>query len=554
MSAGLRSGPLRRAPAADRIRRALSGRLHAAADILAPAGSPWADAAAAAGADPGAQLQALVEAVRADPADDRVWLLLTAVAGCFPTRDEVDRTRREFELADEVDLCFLLLDHALAQSGSVGMPEAGIRIVSQDVLVDVDHTATQDLHTGIQRVVREMVPLLAAAHRPTLVRWTDARGALTELTRQERRRVLDWAEMEKSLGRDGSAGLEQDVGDLFETPGQTLLVPWRSVLLLAEVPPVDAADRLAAVGDKSGNRLVGVFYDAIPVVSADMVPPEDTTKFVRYLTAVKFAARMAGLSDGSAAEIRGFARALATQGLAGPLVATVIPATPTPESDAFDPPTGAITPRDGHPVTGTGTGTVAGRGPGATSASVVVLGSHEPRKNHLAVLHAAELLWREGLDFALDFIGGSGWGTEFPDRVAALIAAGRPVTVRRAVSEATLHRALTEARFTVFPSLHEGFGLPVAESLTVGTPVITADFGPPAEIARPGGCLLVDPRDDRALTAAMRTLLTDPSEVARLAAEIAGRPARSWADYADDLWAFLVEPELAQLAGTGGNP
>lgn len=541
----MRSGSPGRAPAAERIRRALTARLHAAAAVLAPAGSPWADAAAAAGADPGALLQALVEAVRADPADDRVWLLLTAVAGCFPTRDEVDRTRREFELADEVDLCFLLLDHALAQSGSVGLPEAGIRIVVHAVLVDVDHTATQDLHTGIQRVVREMVPLLEAAHRPTLVRWTDARGALTELTRSERRRVLDWVEVEKSLGRsDGAAALEQDLDDLFESAEQELLVPWRSVLLLAEVPPVDAADRLAAVGDKSGNRLVGVFYDAIPVVSADMVPPEDTTKFVRYLTAVKFAARMAGLSDGSAAEIHGFARALATQGLAGPLVATVVPATPTPESDAFDPPTGSVTP----PQTGS-----AGR-PTDRSASVVVLGSHEPRKNHLAVLHAAEVLWRAGLDFSLDFIGGSGWGTEFPDRVAALTAAGRPVTVRRAVSEATLHRALTDATFTVFPSLHEGFGLPVAESLTVGTPVITADFGPPAEIARPGGCLLVDPRDDRALTAAMRTLLTDPSEMTRLTAEIAIRPARSWADYADDLWAFLVEPELAQLAAAGEVP
>lgn len=543
MSAGGRGRP-GPAPAAERIRRALTGRLRAAAAVLAPAGSAWADATTAAGEDPGALLQALVETVRSDPADDRVWLLLTAAAGAFPTRDEVDRTRREFELADEVDLSFLLLDHALAQSGSVGHPEAAIRIITHGVLVDVDHTATQDLHTGIQRVVREMVPLLEAAHRPTLVRWTAERGGLSELTRRERRRVLDWAEVERSLGRaDGIAEFDQDLDDLFDTAEEVLLVPWRSVVLLAEVPPVDAADRLAALGDKSGNRLVGVFYDAIPVVSADMVPPEDATKFVRYLTAVKFAARMAGLSDGSAAEIRGFGRALATQGLAGPLVATVVPATPTPESDAFDPPTGAVTPPETGPL----------RRPADGSASVVVIGSHEPRKNHLAVLHAAEVLWREGLDFRLDFIGGSGWGTEFPDRVAALTAAGRPVTVRRAVAEATLHRALTDAAFTVFPSLHEGFGLPVAESLTVGTPVITADFGPPAEIARPGGCLLVDPRDDRALTAAIRTLLTDPSEVGRLTAEIAERPARSWADYADELWAFLVVPELAQLAGAGDD-
>ena len=43
---------------------------------------------------------------------------------------------------------------------------------------------------------------------------------------------------------------------------------------------------------------------------------------------------------------------------------------------------------------------------------VLMVGSFEPRKNHLGVLHAAETLWREGLDFELTFIGGSGWGSE----------------------------------------------------------------------------------------------------------------------------------------------
>ncbi len=40
---------------------------------------------------------------------------------------------------------------------------------------------------------------------------------------------------------------------------------------------------------------------------------------------------------------------------------------------------------------------------------VLAVGSHEPRKNHLAVLHAAELLWREGLLFTLTFVGGHSW-------------------------------------------------------------------------------------------------------------------------------------------------
>ena len=69
-----------------------------------------------------------------------------------------------------------------------------------------------------------------------------------------------------------------------------------------------------------------------------------------------------------------------------------------------------------------------------------------------------------------------------------------------------------------------------------------------AEIGSAGGAVLIDPRDDVALTDAIRKLLTVPSELARLVAAIADRPARSWSDYASELWDAIVQPELAVLA------
>ena len=93
----------------------------------------------------------------------------------------------------------------------------------------------------------------------------------------------------------------------------------------------------------------------------------------------------------------------------------------------------------------------------------------------------------------------------------------------------------------VFPSLNEGFGLPVAEALASGTPVVTSGYGSMAEIAADGGALLVDPRDDRSIAAAMRTVLTQPAERARLAAEARRRPARTWDDYAAGVWSTLVD-------------
>jgi glycosyltransferase involved in cell wall biosynthesis len=86
----------------------------------------------------------------------------------------------------------------------------------------------------------------------------------------------------------------------------------------------------------------------------------------------------------------------------------------------------------------------------------------------------------------------------------------------------------------------------VVESIACGTPVITSDFGSMREITADGGALLVDPRDDHALAAAMHTLLTDDAELERLAKQARGRPVRTWDDYADQVWQILNPEGVGQ--------
>ena len=173
---------------------------------------------------------------------------------------------------------------------------------------------------------------------------------------------------------------------------------------------------------------------------------------------------------------------------------------------------------------------------------VLVVGSHEPRKNHLAVLHAAELLWRRGTAVQPDLHRRQLLEQRAVRRHPAGLQTARPagrVDLRRRRRPAW--GAYRLARFTVFPSLNEGFGLPVVESIACGTPVITSDFGSMREIADAGGgALLVDPRDDHAMADAMRTLLTDDAELERLAKQARQRPLRTWDTYADETWDLLT--------------
>jgi len=172
---------------------------------------------------------------------------------------------------------------------------------------------------------------------------------------------------------------------------------------------------------------------------------------------------------------------------------------------------------------------------------VLCVGTHEPRKNHLALLHAAELLWREGLRFNLVLLGGRSWNdAPFRRALAEARDRDRPVDTPQAMSDRMLWAAYRLARCMVFPSINEGYGLPVAEALACRTPVITSGYGSMAEIAADGGALTIDPRDDHTIADALRTLLTDDAEHARLVAEAQARPQRTWDDYARDVWGALV--------------
>ncbi len=456
---------------------------------------------------------ALTEHVRTRLQRDEVWLLLVALHGALPTTDAVDDAVRTLRLSGSTDVLHALLAGVDVADADVGR---ALQVVSDVPVVDVDFTARHDLHTGIQRVVRETLPRWS--ERPVrLVAWNGPRRGLRDLFEDERDRVLRYHE-----ARRPGTGSQRPHGE-----PEPLVVPWQTTLVLPEVPAPDVTERLAALSE--ANRLVLVGYDCIPVVSADVLPREEPVKFVRYLSLVKRSVAVAAISRAAAEEFQGFCRMLPTQGLSGPTVhVCALPAQqgPTPAPVPGGPP-------DATPGTG-------------GLPYVLVVGSQDPRKNHLAVLHAAERLWLEGERLALVFAGGRGWRADAFDReVARLVRAGRAVHVRRGVDDATLWRLYSGARFSVFPSLHEGFGLPVAESLAAGVPCITSRAGSMGEIAVGGGALTVDPEDDDALHEAMGRLLRDNELHARLTAEARSRQDRTWTQYADELW------ELVRSTGAG---
>jgi len=171
---------------------------------------------------------------------------------------------------------------------------------------------------------------------------------------------------------------------------------------------------------------------------------------------------------------------------------------------------------------------------------LLYVSSFNARKNHQRLFDAANRLWQSGLEFELQLVGSStNWGKRVAVEVGRLQRFGRPIHWLRHVDDNALHQAYRECLFTVYPSLKEGFGLPVAESLWHGKPCVCGGNGALGAVARGGGCLIVDQTSVDELAAGIRRLLLDQPLYGRLCEEARARKFRTWANYIDDLLGYL---------------
>lgn len=146
-------------------------------------------------------------------------------------------------------------------------------------------------------------------------------------------------------------------------------------------------------------------------------------------------------------------------------------------------------------------------GLGLTRPYVLWCGTVEPRKNLPRLLTAFAAVAQQ-VDVDLVLVGPQGWGDDrVLEQAAAAVPAGRLHRVG-AVDEVTLHAAYAGARAFCFPSLWEGFGLPVLEAMAHGVPVVTSAGTATAEVGG-GAALLVEPTDPDEIARAMLAAVGD---------------------------------------------
>ena len=166
-----------------------------------------------------------------------------------------------------------------------------------------------------------------------------------------------------------------------------------------------------------------------------------------------------------------------------------------------------------------------------------------PHKNHLVLIEAFARIADRHPDARLVMTGSPGRADGEVRSAAAATGLGERITLTGRIPAAELDVLLAGAAVVAFPSVYEGFGIPVLEALAAGVPVVVGAGTPAAEMAG-DPAPVVDPSDPAAWAEALDALLGDTDRRDRVArAGLARVVGRTWEDSAarlEDAWRRLL--------------
>jgi FkbM family methyltransferase len=392
----------------------------------------------------------------------------------------------------------------------VGMQPAEITFTSegtppQTTFLFVGHTVICPTNTGVQRTVRGLATGLATnGVRVRYVKWDAASKQCVLIDSEERAHLSKW---------NGPNLTDEEKGIYISTGESAAAVEAAADdrLIVPEVVHASFQNHVVAMdlimwARRRGIEIGFIFYDAIPLLRTEFA--EMAPAHAQYMQHLRLADIVWPISRWSGRDLISFWSASEQ---AGPK--TMPPVLP------LHLPAGSASPQRNIDVR-------------HRERLILSVGTIEERKNQLQLIRAFQAHKESNPQSSWQLVLVGNLHPNVASEVQDAVKNDPSIRHLGHVSDEELEGLYSACAFTVFPSIEEGFGLPILESLAHGKPCICANFGAMAELIEGGGCLPVNTHDLASVRDAVEELMNDLPLRQSLTEQACSRSMISWSDYA----------------------
>jgi glycosyltransferase involved in cell wall biosynthesis len=416
------------------------------------------------------------------------WL---AITGCYPTKIQVDQFELNSRSVGLSQACQSLIFERLKSLETAKLLySTTLETTSSNNLVDITHTYSAPYLTGIQRVVRNILP--QSSDVQTFV-WVGDSGVIKLRQMSGNPVQVEKKQIEQKWRLKIVTKLHSFVPLLEKNPLglalKSLLLPSARIfkrylivsearsqlqlsksgeltnllivgkrLTLPEIPSsILQISSYEAILEYSRTWMQVILFDFIPIFHAWTVHPGNRGHYNSYLRIVLMSDKVIAISSLVSEQAKLISKAFRLERNSWRI---------REQSFAF-----------------------LALPSGLTSAAedefqkdsnlLLMVGSLEPRKNHLLFLSALEILAIKGIDFKARILGTAGWENEvILDKISSVKAKGIDLELLSRLNDNELRDYIGKAQVVLQLSEAEGFGLPIVEALALGTKVIVTDISP----------------------------------------------------------------------------
>ncbi len=393
------------------------------------------------------------------------------------------------------------------------------------VMIDVSNSATNTSNSGILRVTRRLSRELQKLINPIFVIWDEAEQGLVLPTAEEFATLSSYNgpvlfdRLYLSPSREKRIQLK-NILDTYQSRIKWLLLP--EMAMGSFGPIIDFARRHAI-------SLGSIFYDAIPLLRPDLCAAGVAANHSAYMTNMAGVDLVFPISHYSGSCLSDFWN---NKGASAQVMDELLPG-------EFG---SAPRNRDRYQWN-------------SKEFSILCVSTLEPRKNHKRLLEALLLLEQRHpeVHWKLVLVGATYFNdSEISGYVDNLCNRNTRIKWLKVVDDDTMITLYRDSAFTVYPSLIEGYGMPIVESIWHGRPCICSKDGVMGELARDGGCLGVDVENIEEICNAIYRLSTDRDLYEGLFDEAISRKIKTWEEYAMNIIKAMKNFK-AEKKSAGGN-